>query len=112
MSDNFHIVLSTCPDKASASRIARLLVKNQLCACVNIIPGVESVYQWKDQIKSSQEYLLIIKSIKTAYSQIEQHIMANHPYELPEIIAVSVDTGLPDYLSWIKNNVITIERTT
>ncbi len=111
MSDNFHIILSTCPDKASASKIAQLLVENQLCACVNIIPGVESVYQWKGQIESSQEYLLIIKSIKTAYSQIEQYIKANHPYELPEIIAVSVDTGLPDYFSWIENSVRTIERT-
>ncbi|NOX43292.1 MAG: divalent-cation tolerance protein CutA [Gammaproteobacteria bacterium] len=105
MSDNFHIVLCTCPDKTSASNIARILVENQQCACVNIIPGVESVYQWKGQIESSQEHLLIIKSIKTAYPRIEQHILANHPYELPEIIAVSIEIGLPSYLSWINDNV-------
>jgi len=108
MSDIFHIVLSCCPDNKSATRIAHLLVEKQLCACVNIVPGVQSVYQWKGKIESSQEHLLIIKSIKTAYSQIEQHIVKNHPYELPEIIAVSIDTGLPDYLSWIDLNVKTI----
>jgi len=105
LSDKFHIILCTCPDKTSALNIAKLLLKNQQCACVNILPGVESVYQWKGKIKSSQEHLLIIKSISAAYPKIEQRILENHPYELPEIIAVSIETGLPSYLRWISDNV-------
>lgn len=108
MSDNFHIVLCTCPDSQSATEIAEFLVANNLCACVNIIDGIKSIYQWKGKIESSQEHLLIIKSVKDVYPDIERAIVELHPYELPEVIAVSIDTGLPDYLSWINDNVRTI----
>lgn len=107
MSDNFYIVLCTCPDNTSASRIAESLVKHNLASCVNIIPGIESVYRWKEKIEKSQEQLLIIKSVKEAYPYIEQNILKNHPYELPEVIAVPIETGLPDYLAWINDNVRT-----
>jgi len=110
--DKFHIVLCTCPDQATARKIATILLEKQQCACVNILPGVESIYKWQGKIESSEEYLIIIKSIKEAYPAIEQLILTNHPYELPEIIAVSIETGLPNYLSWIKNNVEPNVRTT
>jgi len=95
------IILCTCPDQGSAEKIAHLLVANNLAACVNILPGIRSVYSWQGQIESAQEHLLLIKSNKDRYAAIESAITANHPYELPEIIAVGIDNGLPEYLHWI-----------
>lgn len=105
MPDNFNVVLNTCPDKDTANKIAASLVEKRLCACVNIIPGIESVYRWKGKVETDKEHLLIIKSTKEAYPYIEKHIQDNHPYELPEIIAVSLENGLPGYLSWIDENI-------
>ncbi len=103
MSDKYHIVLCTCPNSQSATEIAQLLVSNNLCACVSIIDGVKSIYQWQGKIETSEEQLLIIKSVKNAYPEIERTILENHPYELPEVIAVSIESGLPEYLSWISD---------
>ena len=105
MPDKFQVVLNTCPDRDTAETLATSLLENKLCACVNIIPGIESVYQWNGKIEKNQEQLLIIKSTKDAYLRIEKHILDKHPYELPEVIAVSIENGLPDYLTWISNNV-------
>ncbi|HEY8157185.1 MAG TPA: divalent-cation tolerance protein CutA [Methylobacter sp.] len=70
-------------------------------ACVNILPGITSVYAWQGQIESAQEHLLLIKAHKDHYQSIETTLRNHHPYELPEIIAVSIDRGLPGYLKWI-----------
>jgi periplasmic divalent cation tolerance protein len=105
MTDNFIIILSTCPDRKTAYGIARILLEKNLCACANILPGIESVYHWEGDIESSQEYLLLIKTRADAYAKIEKTIVTHHPYELPEIIAVPIEAGLPEYLSWIDNNV-------
>ena len=99
-----HIVLNTCPDQETARHIATALVEQELAACVNIIPGVESVYRWHDKIESSSEYLLVIKSNIACYAELEQGLKTLHPYELPEIVAVPINTGLPAYLDWINNN--------
>ncbi len=101
MSNCYQIVLCTCPDKDTAETIARLLVNDKLAACVNILPGVTSVYRWHEQIESAQEHLLLIKANKSLYQTIEKTIKKHHPYELPEIIAVPVENGLPEYLHWI-----------
>ena len=95
------IILCTCPDQASAEKIARLLVANHLAACVNILPGIRSIYAWQGQIESAQEHLLLIKANKDHYAAVESAITASHPYELPEIIAVAIENGLPEYLNWI-----------
>ena len=86
---------------ATAEKITRLLVEGALAACVNILPNVRSVYSWQGQIESAEEHLLIIKSSSEAYQAIERTIRSHHPYELPEIIAVPVGQGLPEYLNWI-----------
>ena len=101
MSTSYQIILCTCPDKDSAEQLAQLLVNEQLSACVNILPGVSSIYWWQGQSSSAQEYLLLIKAHKDHYQAIEISIKAHHPYELPEIIAVSIENGLPEYLHWI-----------
>ena len=101
MSTSYQIILCTCPDKNTAENIARLLVKDKLAACVNILPGITSVYTWQKQIETAQEHLLLIKANKTAYQAIAAAIKKQHPYDIPEIIAVPIENGLPEYLHWI-----------
>jgi periplasmic divalent cation tolerance protein len=98
---NAIVTFCTCPDKATAEKIAHTLVGNQLVACVNILPKLTSVYTWKGKVESAEEYLLIIKSSERAYSAIETTVQGLHPYELPEIIALSIAQGLPEYINWI-----------
>jgi periplasmic divalent cation tolerance protein len=101
MPTRYQIILCTCPDKDTAENIARLLLNDKLAACVNILPGITSMYIWHEQIESAQEQLLLIKANKSCYQAIEKAIQKHHPYELPEVIAVSIDNGLPEYLHWI-----------
>jgi periplasmic divalent cation tolerance protein len=98
---NAIVTFCTCPDKTTAEKIARALVESQLAACVNIMPNLTSVYMWKGQIETDDEYLLVIKSSAQAYSTLETTIQRLHPYELPEIIALSIAQGLPEYINWI-----------
>lgn len=95
------IVLCSCPDEQTASIIANRLVAEGCAACVNIVPGILSVYQWQGTIENDDELLLIIKSRQDCYPALETLIQELHPYELPEIIAVSIERGLNGYLEWI-----------
>lgn len=95
------IILCTCPNKKTAEDLAGHLISEKLAACVNIIAGITSVYEWQGKIESSQEQLLLIKSHADKYDVIESTIKTTHPYELPEIIAVPIERGLPEYLQWI-----------
>jgi len=104
MQQKAQIVFNTCPDQETAQDIASQLVELQLAACVNIIPSIESIYRWQDKIESATEYLLIIKTQTDCYTELENTIQALHPYELPEVVAVPIETGLPAYLDWINNN--------
>jgi periplasmic divalent cation tolerance protein len=97
----YQIILCTCPDQDTAEKIAHLLVNDKLAACVNILPGIASIYLWHEKIESAREHLLLIKANKTSYQIIEKTIKKHHPYEIPEIIAVAIENGLPEYLSWI-----------
>jgi len=97
----YQIILCTCPDQKAAAYIAGQMIEHHLAACVNIVPGITSVYQWQGKIESAQEHLLIIKTQINQYQAIETKIKQIHPYELPEIIAVPIEHGLPEYLHWI-----------
>jgi periplasmic divalent cation tolerance protein len=101
MPANHLIIFCTCPNMDAAEKIARLLVETCKAACVNILPGITSIYNWEGKIESAQEHLLLIKAHKDYYQSIETIIRDLHPYELPEIIAVPIDCGLPEYLHWI-----------
>ncbi len=99
----FQIVLTTCPDTVSAERIARALVEEGLAACVNILAPMRSIYKWKGKIEGASEQLLVIKSSLAHFPAIRDRLRALHPYELPEIIAVPIADGLPEYLAWLNH---------
>ena len=99
----FQIVLTTCPDGDCAERIARALVEEGLAACVNILPPTRSIYRWKGKIEDATEQLLVIKSTLARFPAIRDRLRALHPYELPEIIAVPIADGLPEYLAWLNH---------
>ncbi len=99
----FQIVLTTCPDQACAERIAQALVEEGLAACVNILPPMQSIYKWKGKIETASEQLLVIKSTLARFPAIRDRLRALHPYELPEIIAVPIADGLPEYLAWLNH---------
>ena len=98
------LVMCTCPDQDSAKTIAEQLVDQSLAACVNILPGIESIYIWQGKRESAQEQLLMIKTTKNVYDALEKTIIGLHPYELPEIIAVNIEDGNTNYLNWISKN--------
>ena len=95
------LVLSTLPDHAVAEQLAAQMVDAGLCACVNISAPVTSVYRWHGQVQTDQEVLLTIKTTRDRYSDLQEALVAAHPYELPEVIAVPITTGLAGYLDWI-----------
>lgn len=97
------VIYCTCPDQVVAERIAHALVDEQLAACVNILPGITSVYSWKGQRQQDSEYLLIIKSCVGVYPRLTQRILALHPYDMPEIIALPIVAGTPAYLDWLRH---------
>jgi periplasmic divalent cation tolerance protein len=100
--DDVLVIFCTVPDATTGEHIARYLVEYRLAACVNVIPGVTSVYRWQGQVETGTEALLKIKAKAGSYQQIETAIRSQHPYELPEIIAVPVSDGLTEYLDWVR----------
>jgi periplasmic divalent cation tolerance protein len=98
------VVLVTCPTPGSANKIARRVLADRSAACVNIVPGVTSVYRWKGRIERSRELLLVIKTTAAAWPRLERSVKAVHPYEVPEIIALPVASGHRPYLEWVAEN--------
>ncbi|PPC91729.1 MAG: divalent-cation tolerance protein CutA [Methylobacter sp.] len=98
---NHQIILCTCPDQCSAETIAHLLIERHLAACVNILPGLTSIYRWQNTVETAQEHLLLIKSNRQGFPAIETLIKENHPYQIPEIIALPIENGSREYLQWI-----------
>jgi periplasmic divalent cation tolerance protein len=94
------LVLSTCETLDAARRIARHLVDRQLAACVNLVPAVESIYRWKGAVETAGEILLLIKTSRTRFDELQAELRQVHPYEVPECVAVPVETGSSAYLTW------------
>jgi periplasmic divalent cation tolerance protein len=95
------LVLCTCPDAETARELAAALVRERHAACVNILPGITSVYAWQGAIESAEEHLLLIKTTAGNYESLEHHIKNHHPYDVPEIIAIPIERGATDYLDWL-----------
>lgn len=95
------ICFCTCPDADTAERIATALVDERLAACVNILPGVRSVYRWQEAVERADEVLLLVKTMPDRFDRLKTRLLELHPYELPEVLAVETDAGHPDYLHWV-----------
>jgi periplasmic divalent cation tolerance protein len=95
------LVLTNLPERAAAEALAAQLVERRLAACVNILAPCRSVYRWHGEVQHEEEYPMLIKTTFERYPALEQAIRAGHPYELPEIVAVPLERGLPEYLRWI-----------
>ena len=98
------LCLSTCPDTATARRIADALVDARLAACVSVLPGLQSTYRWQGTVERAEEVLLLIKTTRDALPALQARLPGLHPYELPELLAVEA-AGLPAYLEWIAREV-------
>ena len=95
------MVLMTAADVEEAARLAEMLVGSQLAACVQILPPIESIYRWKGTIARESEILLLAKSERSKFAEIEREVRAVHSYETPEIIALPVIAGSHPYLTWL-----------
>ena len=100
------VVLVTCPTPAVGRRLARELVRLRLAACVNVLPGVESVFRWRGKLDTSREALLLIKTTRARLTQLTRAVIALHPYDLPEVIALPVAGGHRPYLHWVASSVV------
>ena len=104
MAERVLLALSTLPDAEIARRISNQLVSEHFAACANILPSVESIYRWKDKIESGNETLVLFKLSEDRQSAFQDKLRSLHPYEVPEIIFVSIASGLTDYLQWVSEN--------
>ncbi|MEZ0395961.1 MAG: divalent-cation tolerance protein CutA [Anaerolineales bacterium] len=101
MDNDFLIVLITAPGAESGRQIARALVEKRLAACVNLLPGIASIYRWEGQVQEENEVLLICKTRRPCLTALQQEVQAMHPYQVPEIIALPLVGGLDAYLNWV-----------
>ena len=99
------VVLITAANSEEAARFADLLLERRLAACVQILPEMESVYRWQGKIERQKEVLLIAKTIKSRFEELESNVRAIHSYETPEIIALPLEAGSPAYLEWLNSSV-------
>lgn len=95
------LVITNLPDRASAERLAEALIERRVAACVNVLAPCRSVYCWQGAVEHAEEHPVFAKTPADRYDALEQAIRDLHPYELPEIIAVRLDAGLPAYLDWV-----------
>ncbi|MFZ1916693.1 MAG: divalent-cation tolerance protein CutA [Terriglobales bacterium] len=99
------VVLTTCSSLEEARHIARALVEQQLAACVNLVPQVESMYRWKGEVETSTEVLLVIKTTAGAFERLQAVVLKLHSYEVPECLELTVTDGSKAYLNWIGESV-------
>lgn len=95
------LVITNLPDRAAAEKLAEALIGQRVAACVNILAPCRSVYRWKAEVQHDEEHPVLIKTTRERYAALEAAIREVHPYELPEIIAVPIERGLPAYLDWV-----------
>ena len=95
------VVLISCPNEAIAGKLARTLVDERLAACVNILPGMRSVYRWRGAIESESELLCLVKSTRAQFEAVKERVLGLHPYEVPEVVAIPIVLGHSAYLDWL-----------
>lgn len=102
--EEFRIVLMTAGSEEEGARIAKSLVERGLCACVNLIPKVRSIYRWEGAVQDDAEILLIAKTTKDRLQALSDHVAEAHSYDVPEALAISVEKGRASYLEWLAEN--------
>ena len=95
------VALSSCGSAEEADRVARALVESRVAACVNILPGVRSIYRWRGQVEEADEWTLMIKTRRELFEDLVRELRRVHSYEVPEVIALPIVAGAADYLEWI-----------
>lgn len=105
MSDGVQAVLITAPDAEVGATLARRLVEEELAACVNLVPGVRSIYRWKGEVQDDAEVLLIVKTREDTLPALTARVVALHPYDVPEVIALPIVGGNDAYLAWLRHGV-------
>ncbi len=101
------IVLVTSPQQDLSEAIAHRLVEEGLAACVNVVPGITSIYKWQDEVQKETEQLLVIKSHERLWESLEKRIKELHSYDVPEIVSIPLKSGFPPYLEWMNANLRT-----
>ena len=101
------LAFCTFPDAETARKVVRAIVELRLAACGNILPQIHSVYRWQGKVESADEILALFKVDAARYQEFEEKLRSLHPYDVPEIIAVSILAGLPDYLAWLAESCAT-----
>jgi periplasmic divalent cation tolerance protein len=101
IASEFVVAVSTAPSAEKAAELAHALVGEKLVACVNLVPGVRSIYAWKDGIEDEAEVLMVMKTRRDRVDAVKARLPELHPYETPELIVVELADGLPAYLAWI-----------
>lgn len=104
MATQVYLVYCTFPSADTAAQVATTLVSETLAACVNIVPGVRSIYVWKGKVCDDGEVLALLKTTEHRFEQLRDRLVALHPYDCPEVIAVSVQDGFDPYLDWVAAN--------
>ena len=104
MTEQVLLALSTFADAETARKISNQLVSEKFVACANIIPSVESIYRWKEEVETGSEALVLFKVSQDRYQAFEEKLLSLHPYEVPEIISFKIDKGSPAYLRWVIEN--------
>ena len=101
----FRLMLVTVPHRELAGQIARALVEERLAACVNVVPGLRSIYRWRGQVEEDDELLLIIKTRQERVADVEARVIALHSYDTPEVISLAIEAGSARYLDWLAGQV-------
>ena len=99
------VVLSTVGKAEDAERIGRELVERRLAACVNVVPGISSIYRWRGGVESEEERLLVIKTTAERFPALRDALVSLHPYEVPEVVALRIEDGYEPYLDWLDGSV-------
>lgn len=95
------VCLVTAPDEETAARIGRVFVEEALAACVNLVPGLRSLYRWEGRVEDEGEVLMIVKTRRARLAELEARLAEVHPYDTPELLALPVEGGAPAYLAWL-----------
>ncbi len=100
-----HIIFVTAPEIGVARKLASGVLENRLAACVNLVPGVESHYWWEGKVCQESEVLMVLKTTQEKLAALEAFVLAEHPYDTPEFVALKIEAGSARYLDWISNSV-------